>query len=802
MNPTEVSETRSATGKGCGLVLLVAISSFWVILLSGIDLFASWVLEQTLFESSVGVADIRWLIHLVCVLLQFIPLIILNFAVKNPRLKIIFRLWMFASILGLLTVPLKTLYLTAQNETALLQISSMALLMVSVYAFSKPGTSKSEVEKSKLPPSGLVGIAAALGMAILIPWLLWGALGSVLDTVLELLAGIVFGLYVIRLAYPIYLSRVHHEERELRVSDYIMDGFVLFVFLLISVAALANNGSQEMLAITVPISGWTLAAFSIIGIGRQGKGKMPVFLISTLAFAAPLLFFDMDELSLVIGSSDGEAMNWAIKAAWFTFMTLLTIFIVLLINFKFIENAHLPKKWDISLVGVSIITVAMVYMIWGQLGFHGEKLFVILRSQADLSPVSEIADYSVRRQTVYHELTSLAETTQVSIKQKLEKYHIRFKSYYLVNGLEVDGGPIVKLFLQKDPNVDRVLDDPQLRPLPQPTSAGEADTTERPQTPTWNITMIKADKVQTEFGINGEGIIIGQTDSGVDGRHDELAANYRGYGGTDDYNWFDPWNSTPFPVDLSGHGTMTMAIAAGKNLGVAPGAEWIGCVNLARNLGNPAKYLDCMQFMLAPFPQNGDPFTDGDPAKGAMVVNNSWGCPTIEGCDAFVYKNAVDALATAGIFLSAAAGNTGNYGCSSVTDPIAIYSSVFTSGSVNKEGNLSLFSSMGPVLVDGSNRQKPDLLAPGEQVTSAFPGGGYSTADGTSFSAPHVTGVVALMWSANPSLIGNISETMKILRETTQPYRGSAPSCGDPSSATGAGILDAFAAVQAAMKWK
>ena len=360
----------------------------------------------------------------------------------------------------------------------------------------------------------------------------------------------------------------------------------------------------------------------------------------------------------------------------------------------------------------------------------------------------------------------------------------------------------MRLFLQNNESVDRILDDPQLRPLPQAISAGEGGTSTKPETPSWNIMMIQSDKVNKELGITGKGIVIGQTDSGVDGRHDQLSGNYRGAVEGDDFNWLDPWYDSPFPVDLSGHGTMTLGIAAGKDIGIAPDAEWIGCVNLARNLGNPARYLDCMQFMLAPYPQKGDPFSDGDPSKGAMVVNNSWGCPTVEGCDPEVYLKAVDALATAGIFMSSAAGNTGDYGCSSVTDPIAIYSSVFTAGSVNRDGNISSFSSIGPVLVDGSNRQKPDLLAPGEQVTSSFPGGGYSTADGTSFSAPHVTGVVALMWSANPALIGEVTTTMQILRQTAQPYKGNAPFCGEVDAATGAGILDAYAAVQAAIAWK
>ena len=82
-------------------------------------------------------------------------------------------------------------------------------------------------------------------------------------------------------------------------------------------------------------------------------------------------------------------------------------------------------------------------------------------------------------------------------------------------------------------------------------------------------------------------------------------------------------------------------------------------MNLGRNLGNPAYYLDCMQFMLAPYPQRGNPLTDGDPARAAHVLNNSWGCPPIEGCDAAALGPAVRALRAAGIFVVASAGNEG-----------------------------------------------------------------------------------------------------------------------------------------------
>ena len=93
---------------------------------------------------------------------------------------------------------------------------------------------------------------------------------------------------------------------------------------------------------------------------------------------------------------------------------------------------------------------------------------------------------------------------------------------------------------------------------------------------------------------------------------------------------------------------------------------------------------------------------------------------------------------------------------------------------------------------------KPDVVAPGADVVSAMPGGGFAALDGTSMATPQVAGVVALMWSANPALIGDVATTSRILRETTGPARAGADDCGDPRNVVGSGLVDAYAAVVAA----
>ncbi|HWH01390.1 MAG TPA: S8 family serine peptidase, partial [Pilimelia sp.] len=430
----------------------------------------------------------------------------------------------------------------------------------------------------------------------------------------------------------------------------------------------------------------------------------------------------------------------------------------------------------------------------GQPGWHGDRLFVVLRGQPDLTGLPTGTGPGARAgrvRAVYERLVGHAAASQADLRRDLDRWGLAHRPYYLVNAVEVRGGPAVRAWLARRADVDRVLDSQRLRPLPAPPRP-ERGSTDRPAGVPWNLTLIGADRVWTQLGVTGAGITVGSADSGVDGAHPALAAGFRG----GDDSWHDPWNGTGTPTDRHGHGTHTLATAVGERVGVAPGAEWAGCVNLDRNLGNPASYLDCLQFLLAPFPPGGDPFRDGRPERAPHVLTNSWGCPPLEGCDLDVLRPATAAFTAAGVFFVAAAGNTGP-SCGSVTDPPAPYADALTVGAVDRKRAVTGFSSRGPA---AGGAAKPDLLAPGAEVLSALPGGGYGPQDGTSMAAPHVAGVAALMWSANPALIGDVARTRRLLTQTARPVvppPGSAR-CADPVHVTGAGLVDAYGAVRAA----
>jgi subtilisin family serine protease len=717
-----------------------------------------------------------------------LPLGMLSFTTRDTPRLVALRTLLLACLVAATFAPARAIPSTWTQPAAVAQ-ALIALALAALVWLRLPRTRRATTPATQPAPSALAAalLAAALGVAAALPWLRLGALGSALDTGLALLAGLSFGLLMgLLLDRALFLPLGGG-------ASWWSAGLVAGVALLIAGGGFGMGGSQILLMLSLPPLGLAAAGLAL---RRREEGVWPLALLLGLAAAAPLALVDPGEISLLLLIPPDLPLT-AMQAA----LTALALGLVLG-GSMLLPAPSVGRAAPLAGAGALALAVVLAAVAYsgGQPGLHGDRLFVILRQQADLAtlPGGPATGREERIDAAYRRLVEHADTTQAELRGELERRGVSYTPYYLMNAIEVDSNdPWLRAALAARPEVDRVLDSPLLRPLPEPAVPGPADEP-APDGPAWNIEQIGADRVWDELGITGEGIVIGQSDSGVDAAHPALREGYRGRDGEHDYSWIDPWSASPEPYDRSGHGTHTLGSAVGRGgIGVAPGAEWIGCVVLERNLGSPARYLDCLQFMLAPYPQGGDPLRDGEPGLAPHVLNNSWGCPPEEGCDPEALQSAVAALRAAGLFVVTAAGNEGA-ACSTVASPISIYDEVTSVGAVDRRGEVTSFSSRGPVTSDGSGRAKPDIVAPGAGVRSSWPGGSYSTADGTSSASPHVAGVVALMWSANPALVGDVERTERILAETARPPSDAGVACGAPGNLYGAGVVDAYAAVQAA----
>lgn len=443
------------------------------------------------------------------------------------------------------------------------------------------------------------------------------------------------------------------------------------------------------------------------------------------------------------------------------------------------------------------------------------SFLVIMAEQADLSTAGALADPAARRQWVYDALRETALRSQRPLRAWLDRRGVPYTAHYLANMLAVEGDRDLLLALARRGDVARIEPNPRMagvEPLEQ------SDLRLAPAAPAgveWGVGFVHAPEVWSLFGTRGEGIVVGVQDTGVAWDHPALRASYRGWDGAmvdHAFNWHSAVGVTPgcldaaTPCDPYGHGTHVTGIATGDDgqgnqIGVAPGAAWIGCRNMDdAGRGTPSSYAECFEFLLAPWPPGGDSHLDGDPARGAHIVNNSWNCPPGEGCGHFTLLQVVENVRAAGVMVVASAGNNGG-ACASVLYPIATYDASYSVGSVDPAGVIAPNSSRGPVTFNGTGISKPDISAPGRFVRSAVPPDGYGILSGTSMAAPHVSGVFALLWSAYPALRGQIDASEALLNASAR--RVADATCG-PAGSTGYnhtygwGHVDALAALYAA----
>jgi len=441
----------------------------------------------------------------------------------------------------------------------------------------------------------------------------------------------------------------------------------------------------------------------------------------------------------------------------------------------------------------------------------GETEFILfLTEQADLSGAERLKTKLEKGTYVFTRLREVADRTQGPVLSALAARRAEYRPYWVANMVWVRGDRDTVQAMAERRDIAHIYANPTVH-FDEPVAAGGGSS---PAAIEWNILQIRAPDVWAA-GYTGQGAVIGGQDTGYQWSHPALVNKYRGWDGTladHNYNWHDAIHSgggvcganSREPCDDHNHGTHTMGTMvgddeAGNQIGVAPGARWIGCRNMDRGNGTPTTYSECFQWFIAP--------TDlddqiPDPSKAPHVINNSWGCPPSEGCtDPNVLQAVVENTRAAGIVVVVSAGNSGS-GCGSVRDPAAIYEASFSVGATNSTDNIAGFSSRGPVTVDGSDRLKPDISAPGVSVRSSIRNNNYSFFSGTSMAGPHVAGLVGLILSAAPGMIGQVGDIEALIEQTAVP-RTTVQICGGipgdqiPNNTYGWGRADAYAALQA-----
>jgi len=411
---------------------------------------------------------------------------------------------------------------------------------------------------------------------------------------------------------------------------------------------------------------------------------------------------------------------------------------------------------------------------------QGEKVrtIVVLKDQADLSffgkgrnelKIQYLKDFARRTQ---QELVDYARDLGAEVLDR----------WWISNAFMISATPEAVRRIAERPEVAVI------EPIRKFHILGERSRGGSPETPGWNISKINADDVWT-LGYTGQGVLLGNLDTGVDLNHPALQGKYAGY-------WYDAVNGYSTPYDDNGHGTHTMGTICGGDgpgpftydIGVAPGATFVAAKAFdSSGNGSSDRLLNAMQWF-ANLVGNGVP---------VRIVSNSWGSsiPT-----STVFWNAVMNWRNLGIIPVFAVGNGGT-GVGTASIP-GNYPTVIAVGATNSFDAIANFSARGPAPnqypwndttywpTPNWNFIKPDFCAPGVSVNSSVPGSGYQSWDGTSMACPHVSGTIALMLQKNPDL--DFETVYNILMNTSvhlgSPY---------PNNAYGWGRIDALAAAQA-----
>ncbi len=350
------------------------------------------------------------------------------------------------------------------------------------------------------------------------------------------------------------------------------------------------------------------------------------------------------------------------------------------------------------------------------------NVIVILKPSAAASSAA-----AVRSEVGKHFTSSeLSQSSALAASTRGKSSKTSAMTYYPNLGIAygtVDRAGLTALRADKN-TVARVCGAPVLS-LIRPTRVATARLASRV---TWGIESLGIPELW-DGGLTGKGVLVGHLDTGVDGRHPALR------GAIASFAEFDLMGReitpTPPPHDTGEHGTHTAATIAGRavggrSVGVAPKAQLASAIVIEG--GNViARILGGMDWTVG---------------KGVKVLSMSLGLRGFLSD----FLALTDLLRARNILPVFAVGNEGP-------------------GTSRSPGNYAQTLSVGAhddglLVADFSSSQRfirrrdpvvPDLIAPGVNVISARPGGGFQAMDGTSMATPHIAGLAALLWEAKPA---------------------------------------------------
>ncbi len=344
---------------------------------------------------------------------------------------------------------------------------------------------------------------------------------------------------------------------------------------------------------------------------------------------------------------------------------------------------------------------------------------------------------------------------------------------------------------------------------------GEVTAHDIPSNDDMGATDARLDFTVGGIPIDGSGVTICVIDTGIDGPHElfETKGPLGGPLGPDEF--YDAVNGLANPYDDNGHGSHVSGIAAGNGttslaveaIGVAPGASLVVAKVLdANGSGNDATVLAGIDYCAGRGDVDilsmslGGPTTDGtdpmsvavncvaDPSPGTCSGNNDPKIIVVSAGNSGALWSTIGAPGVAELAITV--GSIAEWSGDSLTNwqDDGLY--------------LNTFSSRGPVIDElGNSRIKPDIVGPGSRVLSAYvfdqnKANEYGIASGTSMSAPFVTGVIALMLQADPTLgvadAGGLPhvKVRGILTSTAKDL-----GADGPDNEYGHGVIDAYSAV-------